>query len=62
MLIAEELKLFRGDTVEVRGKKRKNTICIVLSDDTIEKGKVRTVFRSELFFENLHLSVKYRFA
>ena len=36
---AEELKLFRGDTVELRGKKRKNTVCIVLSDDTIDKGK-----------------------
>jgi transitional endoplasmic reticulum ATPase len=37
----EVLKLFRGDTVEIRGKKRKNTVCIVLSDDTVDKGKVR---------------------
>jgi hypothetical protein len=35
----EVLKLFRGDTVEVRGKKRKNTVCIVLSDDTVDKTK-----------------------
>merc|ERR1712000_597942 len=37
----EELKLFRGDTVELKGKKRKNTICIVLSDDTCDPHKVR---------------------
>jgi transitional endoplasmic reticulum ATPase len=37
----EELKLFRGDTVELKGKKRKNTICIVLADDTCSQNKVR---------------------
>lgn len=37
----EELQLFRGDTVLLRGKKRKDTVCIVLADDTCEEAKVR---------------------
>ena len=37
----EELQLFRGDTVLLRGKKRKDTICIVLADDSCEEAKVR---------------------
>jgi hypothetical protein len=35
------LKLFRGDTVELKGKKRKNTVCIVLGDETCDPKKVR---------------------
>lgn len=35
------LELFRGDTVIVKGKKRKDTALIVLSDDEIENGVVR---------------------
>eukprot|EP00179_Madagascaria_erythrocladioides_P005413 CAMPEP_0198317306 /NCGR_PEP_ID=MMETSP1450-20131203/6815_1 /TAXON_ID=753684 ORGANISM="Madagascaria erythrocladiodes, Strain CCMP3234" /NCGR_SAMPLE_ID=MMETSP1450 /ASSEMBLY_ACC=CAM_ASM_001115 /LENGTH=812 /DNA_ID=CAMNT_0044020495 /DNA_START=79 /DNA_END=2517 /DNA_ORIENTATION=+ len=37
----EELQLFRGDTVLLKGKKRRDTVCIVLADDTCEDGKVR---------------------
>ncbi|KAM0852114.1 hypothetical protein ACQ4PT_051981 [Festuca glaucescens] len=37
----ERLQLFRGDTVLLKGKKRKDTICIVLADDTCEEAKVR---------------------
>eukprot|EP01060_Flectonema_neradi_P039295 TRINITY_DN85_c0_g1_i2.p1 TRINITY_DN85_c0_g1~~TRINITY_DN85_c0_g1_i2.p1 ORF type:complete len:809 (+),score=231.88 TRINITY_DN85_c0_g1_i2:47-2428(+) len=37
----EELELFRGDTVTIKGKRGKNTICIVLQDDTIEPGNIR---------------------
>jgi len=37
----EELQLFRGDTVLIKGKKRKETVCIVLSDDTCEEPKIR---------------------
>jgi len=37
----EELQLFRGDTVLIKGKKRKDTVCIVLADDTCEDGKIR---------------------
>ena len=36
-----KLQLFRGDTVQIKGKKRKDTICIVLADDTCEEAKIR---------------------
>eukprot|EP00884_Botryococcus_braunii_P011469 jgi/Botrbrau1/20322/Bobra.0006s0005.1 len=37
----ETLQLFRGDTVLLKGKKRKDTVCIVLSDETVEDSKIR---------------------
>eukprot|EP00879_Flechtneria_rotunda_P013669 GHRR01014279.1.p1 GENE.GHRR01014279.1~~GHRR01014279.1.p1 ORF type:complete len:331 (+),score=112.20 GHRR01014279.1:166-1158(+) len=37
----EKLQLFRGDTVLLKGKKRKDTVCIVLSDDTVDESKIR---------------------
>lgn len=37
----DELQLFRGDTVLLKGKKRRETVCIVLSDDTVHNEKVR---------------------
>eukprot|EP00668_Euglena_longa_P028917 GGOE01036251.1.p1 GENE.GGOE01036251.1~~GGOE01036251.1.p1 ORF type:complete len:816 (-),score=157.06 GGOE01036251.1:120-2378(-) len=37
----DTLELFRGDTVLIRGKRRKDTVCIVLSDDTCAEGRVR---------------------
>jgi hypothetical protein len=37
----EELQLFRGDTVMIKGKRRKDTVCIVLADDTCDAGKIR---------------------
>ena len=37
----DELQLFRGDTVLIKGKKRKQTVCIVLSDDTMSDDKIR---------------------
>ena len=36
-----ELQLFRGDTVMIKGKKRKDTVCIVLADDSCEEAKIR---------------------
>lgn len=36
----DELGLFRGDTVMLRGKKRRETVCIVLSDDTCPNEKI----------------------
>merc|ERR1719162_653391 len=33
--------LFRGDTVILKGKRRKETVCIVLADDTCEVAKIR---------------------
>jgi len=37
----EELQLFRGDTVLLKGKRRKDTVCIVLADEQCEAGKIR---------------------
>lgn len=37
----DELQLFRGDTVQLKGKRRKETVCIVLSDDTCPDEKIR---------------------
>jgi len=37
----DTLELFRGDTVMIRGKRRKDTVCIVLADDTCPEGRVR---------------------
>ena len=37
----DELQLFRGDTVLLKGKRRKETVCIVLSDETVTDDKIR---------------------
>ena len=37
----ETLQLFRGDTVLVKGKKRKDTGLIVLADDDLDAGRAR---------------------
>merc|ERR1711937_131668 len=37
----DELQLFRGDTVLLKGKKRKESVCIVISDDTVTDDKIR---------------------
>ena len=37
----DELQLFRGDTVLVRGKKRKDTVLIVLADEELDDGSAR---------------------
>jgi transitional endoplasmic reticulum ATPase len=37
----EELQLFRGDTVLLKGKKGHDTICIVLSDDETQDANIR---------------------
>merc|ERR1719420_1396878 len=37
----EELQLFRGDTVLLKGKKGKETVCIVLANDETEDVNIR---------------------
>ena len=37
----EALQLFRGDTVLIKGKKRRDTVLIVLADDNCENTKVK---------------------
>ncbi|XP_060948384.1 transitional endoplasmic reticulum ATPase [Limanda limanda] len=46
----EELQLFRGDTVVLKGRKQRQTVCIVLSDDTCSDERIRLnrVTRSNL--------------
>lgn len=36
-----ELNLFRADTVLLKGKKRKETVCVALSDDELSDEKIR---------------------
>jgi len=36
-----ELKIFKGDPVLLKGKKRHETICIALVDPKLEDGKIR---------------------
>ncbi|OQV21320.1 Transitional endoplasmic reticulum ATPase [Hypsibius exemplaris] len=37
----DELQLFRGDTVLIKGKKRRDTVCIALTDETVPDDKIR---------------------
>ncbi|BGO96524.1 Valosin-containing protein [Rhodotorula toruloides ATCC 204091] len=37
----ETLQLFRGDTIIVRGKKRKDTVLIILSSEDVDEGKIQ---------------------
>ena len=37
----EELKIFRGDTVLLKGKKGRDTTCIALSDENTEDMNIR---------------------
>jgi transitional endoplasmic reticulum ATPase len=37
----KELDLFNGDTVLLRGKKRKTTVAVVNSDDTVAASRVQ---------------------
>lgn len=37
----EELKIFKGDTVLIKGKKGHDTVCIALEDDTMDNGNCR---------------------
>ncbi|GLT56821.1 hypothetical protein SLA2020_298370 [Shorea laevis] len=46
----EKLQFFRGDTVLIKGKKQKDTICIAIADETCEQPMIRMnqVVRSNL--------------
>lgn len=37
----DELSLFRGDTVLLKGKKGRDTVCVVLADDDTEDANIR---------------------
>jgi len=36
-----ELKIFKGDAIFIKGKKRKETLVIALEDNKLEDGKIR---------------------
>ncbi|KAM1277303.1 hypothetical protein ACFX13_030420 [Malus domestica] len=46
----EKLQIFRGDIILIKGKKRKDTICIALADDTCKETRIKMnkVVRSNL--------------
>lgn len=50
----EELGLFNGDTVLLKGKKRKNTVAVVTADNLVSESRVRMskVIRSNLRLTN----------
>ena len=48
----DELQLFRGDTILLKGKRRKEMVCIVLSDDTVANEKIRM---NRVVRQNLHV-------
>ena len=39
--VGSELQLFRGDSVLIKGKKKRETVCIVIADEETEDGKIR---------------------
>eukprot|EP01126_Amoeba_proteus_P064139 TRINITY_DN893_c0_g1_i3.p1 TRINITY_DN893_c0_g1~~TRINITY_DN893_c0_g1_i3.p1 ORF type:complete len:813 (-),score=200.20 TRINITY_DN893_c0_g1_i3:70-2508(-) len=39
--LIDELGFFTGDSIQIRGKKRKDTVCILIADESIEKSKIR---------------------
>ncbi len=50
----KELNLFSGDTVLLKGKKRKTTVAIVTSDESLADGRMRMgkVIRSNLRYNS----------
>ncbi|KAG8374229.1 hypothetical protein BUALT_Bualt11G0109400 [Buddleja alternifolia] len=46
----EKLQFFSGDTILIKGKKRKDTVCLAVADDTCDEPKIRMnkVVRSNL--------------
>ena len=37
----DELQLFKGDTVTLKGKRGRDTVAIVLSEDDMDNGTIR---------------------
>ena len=37
----EELNLFRGDTVLIKGKKKHDTVCIAIAEEAVDDGKIQ---------------------
>lgn len=58
----DELQLFRGDTVLLKGKKRKQTVCIVLSDETMTDDKIRMnrVVSAFSFYDDIQFCIIHK--
>ena len=50
----DELQLFRGDTALIKGKRRRDTVCIVLVDEELPDGKIRM---NKVVRQNLRVSL-----
>jgi len=50
----EELSFFRGDTVLLKGKRRKDTVCIIMADESCEMEKVRV---NKIVRKNLNIKI-----
>ena len=50
----DELDLFRGDTVLIKGKRKRDTVCIVLTDDTVPNEKI---FMNKVVRNNLRVRI-----
>jgi len=50
----DEMGLFRGDTVLIKGKRRKDTVCIIMADDSCEKEKIKI---NSVVRNNLHVKL-----
>merc|ERR1712137_977674 len=50
----EELELYRGDTVLIKGKRRQDTVCIALVSDDVSMGKIKM---NRVVRSNLHVKL-----
>lgn len=50
----DELQLFQGDNIFLKGKKGKETVCIVLADETMEDSNIR-MNKVDTFFKSFSI-------
>lgn len=51
----DELNLFRGDNVVLKGKKRRETVCIILSDDNCSNCPNEKILMNKVVRHNLRV-------
>mmetsp|Transcript_1445 Transcript_1445/g.3494 ORF Transcript_1445/g.3494 Transcript_1445/m.3494 type:complete len:338 (+) Transcript_1445:868-1881(+) len=50
----DEMGLFRGDTALIKGKRRRDTVCIIMADESCEKEKIKI---NSVVRNNLHVKI-----
>mmetsp|Transcript_45131 Transcript_45131/g.113112 ORF Transcript_45131/g.113112 Transcript_45131/m.113112 type:complete len:780 (+) Transcript_45131:167-2506(+) len=50
----DEMGLFRGDTALIKGKRRRDTVCIIMADESCEKEKIKI---NSVVRTNLHVKI-----